>query len=296
MKPAPFEYHAPETLEEALELLARFGEEATLLAGGQSLVPTMNFRLAQPAVLVDLNRVQELFYLEPGEGGSLRIGAMTRQVTVERSSLVRERSPLLFQTMPCIAHPQIRNRGTIGGSLAHADPSAELPAVLAALEGRLLLQGPQGQRWVDTREFYTGMFATDRQPDELLREVEIPAWPASSGWDFQELARRHGDYALVGVAAVVGLDSNRRCRRARLTYLSVGDGVVEGRRAAESLQGRVCNGKQLAEAARLAAHEDVDPLEDMHASVAYKRRLVEVLTGRALANAVARAREGSAPG
>lgn len=289
MKPAPFRYHRPETLEEALELLGRHGEEAALLAGGQSLVPTMNFRLAQPAVLIDLNRVGELFFLEPAEAGGVRIGAMTRQSTLERHALIEERAPLLFQTMPYIAHPQIRNRGTVGGSLAHADPSAELPAVATALDARFRLQSGSGERWVSVADFYTGMFSTCRKPEELLAEVELPPLPPSTGWDFKEVARRHGDYALVGVAAVVTFDNRRRCSRARLTYLSVGDGVVEGVQAAAFLKDSQGGEEDLKEASRIAAHEDVDPLEDMHASTGYKRRLVEALTLRALRNAVQRA-------
>ncbi len=290
MKPPPFEYHAPDTLEEVLELLAEHGEEGALLAGGQSLVPAMNFRLAQPTVLIDLNRVAELDYLEEEPDGALRVGAMTRQTTAERSETVRMRAPLLHQTMPYIAHPQIRNRGTIGGSLAHADPSAELPTVMAALDARFRLQSAGGERWVEVADFYEGMFATSREAEELLREVRIPPLEPAMGWDFQEVARRHGDYALVGVAAVVQLDSERRCTRARLTYLSVGDGVVEGLQAAESLLGTECGEQQRREAARLAALADVEPLEDMHASAAYKRRLVEVLTSRALTGAVQTAR------
>ncbi|MCB0316594.1 MAG: FAD binding domain-containing protein, partial [Calditrichaeota bacterium] len=174
MKPAAFDYHAPESLEEALALLNEYGYEAKLLAGGQSLIPTMNFRLARPAVLIDLNRIKELSYIEKN-GSGLRLGAMTRQRALERSELVANHAPLLHETMPFIAHPQIRNRGTIGGNIAHADPASELPAVMWALDGYLKLQSAAGERRVAVQDFFVGMFTTDLEPEEMLTEIEIPA-------------------------------------------------------------------------------------------------------------------------
>ncbi len=288
MKPAPFAYHRPATLDEALALLAEHGGEAKPLAGGQSLIPAMNFRLARPAVLVDLNRVAELGYVRAGRDG-LQIGAMTRQRAVERSEAVRSAAPLLAEAMPFIAHPQIRNRGTVGGSLAHADPAAELPAVMLALEARFRARGPQGERWIPAGEFFTGILETALGPDELLLEVAVPQSPARTGYAFAELARRRGDYALVGVAARVTLDRRGRCQAARITLFSVGDGPVLAAAAAAMLDGQEPSPEAMRAAADAAAQRDIDPPSDIHASAAYRRRLAAVLTRRALQRAVERA-------
>ena len=238
MKPAPFAYVAPRSLAEALELLAHHGDAAKVLAGGQSLLPVLNFRLAQPAVLVDVNRVPELDFLTATADGGLAMGALTRQSRLEREPLVAERAPLLAEAVHHIAHPQIRSRGTVGGSLAHADPAAELPALSLALGARLRLVREAGERWVDAADFYTGLFSTALEPDELLAEVVWPALPPGSGWAFEEEARRHGDYAMVGVAAVVTLDAGGVCSDARLVYLSVADGPFPATAAAAVLVGQ----------------------------------------------------------
>jgi carbon-monoxide dehydrogenase medium subunit len=290
MKPAPFKYYVPTTVEEALVHLSEYGYDAKALAGGQSLIPTMNFRLAQPSVLVDLNNIPELFYVHPDENGGLRIGAMTRESQVEHSPLVAERAPLLHETMPHIAHPQIRNRGTIGGTLAHADPAAELPAVSVALNGRFRLRSQARERWVAADEFFIGFFTTALEPDELLVEVALPSLSPRTGWSFQEIARRHGDYALVGVAAVVTLDDKDRCQQARLVFLSVGDGPVEAHQATEILTGQIPSPEAIRAAAETAAKADVDPGSDIHASAEYRRHLVQVLARRALEQAVRRAK------
>jgi len=292
MKPAPFVYHRPATLDEALALLAEHGGEAKPLAGGQSLIPAMNFRLARPAVLVDLNRVAELAYVRGGRDG-LQIGAMTRQRAVERSDAVRRAAPLLAEAMPFIAHPQIRNRGTVGGSLAHADPAAELPAVMLALEARFRARGVKGERWIPAAEFFRGILETALGPDELLMEVAVPESPARTGHAFEELARRHGDYALVGVAARVTLDRRERCHAARITLFSVGDGPVLAAAAAALLLGQEPSPEAMGAAADAAAQRDIDPPSDIHASAVYRRRLAAVLTRRALARAVERATQAS---
>lgn len=289
MKPAPFAYHRPETVDEALALLAAHGPGTKPLAGGQSLIPAMNFRLARPAVLVDLNRIAALASVRE-ETDALRIGAMTRQRTVERDPLVRRRAPLLAEALPHVAHAQIRNRGTLGGSVAHADPAGEIPAVLLALEARFDLRGPGGTRTVPAERFFTGLFETALAPAELLIEIAIPAMRARTGWAFLEVARRHGDYALAGVAATLTLDDAGRCREARIALLGVGEGPVLARRAAKSLAGEAPTDKLLREAAAAAAAKDIDPPGDIHASAAYRRQLVAVLTRRALERAVARAR------
>jgi CO/xanthine dehydrogenase FAD-binding subunit len=289
MKPAPFEYHAPTTTEEALALLAQHGYDAKVLAGGQSLIPTMNFRLAQPSVLVDLNRIPELFYIKPDKNGDVLVGTMTRESHVEHDPLIAERVPLVHETMPHIAHEQIRNRGTFGGCMAHADPAAELPAVSVALKARFRVRGQMGERWVPADEFFIGFFTTALQPDELLVEVSLPPMPSRSGWSFQEVARRHGDYALVGVATLVILDDQDRCEQARLVFLSVGDGPVEAHQAAEALRGQVPTPEAIRAAAEAAASVDVDPSSDIHATADYRRHLVEVLARRSLDQAFERA-------
>jgi len=291
MKPAPFKYYAPSTLEEALAHLAEHGYEAKALAGGQSLIPMMNFRLARPSVLVDLNRVSELFYIRPDENGGLHLGAMTRQRQVEHDPLVAERAPLVHETMPHIAYPQIRNRGTFGGSLAHADPAAELPAVTVALNGRFRLRSQRGERWVPADEFFVGLFTTVLEPDELLVEIALPPLPPRTGCSLMEVTRRRHDFALTGVAAVVTLDGQDRCQQARLVFFSVGDRPVEARQATEMLKDQTLTSEAIHAAAETAAQQDIDPGSDIHASAEYRRHLAKVLTRRALTQAMERARK-----
>ena len=295
MKPAPFEYQAPATLDAALDLLARRGGEAKILAGGQSLIPVMNFRLAEPALLVDVNKLAELDFIRRGEDGTLAVGALVRQRRLERDPLVAAMAPLLREAVPFIAHPQIRNRGTLGGSLAHADPAAELPAIAVALRARVRLRRLGGERWVDARDFFAGLFTTALEPDEILAEVAIPPLPARTGWAFLEVARRHGDYAQVGIAALVTLDDSGRCREARLVYLSVGDGPVDAREAARLLVGEEISAATIAAAAEKASRDEIDPRGDVHATPEFKRHLARVLTGRALRRAAERARNGGSP-
>ena len=287
MKPAPFDYFTPATLDEALALLAEHGADAKPLAGGQSLIPAMNFRLARPAVLVDLNRISELAYVRAESG--VAIGAMTRQRVVERSDVVARAAPLLAEALPSIAHPQIRNRGTVGGSIAHADPSAELPAVMLALEARFQARSATGERSIPAADFFQGMLETALAPGELLVEIALPPLPARTGTAFLEVARRHGDYALVGVAAIVTLDARGRCQEARFGLLSVGDGPVLATEAANLLAGQTPSADLLRAAGDAAATHDIDPPSDIHASAAYRRQLVAVLTRRALARAFERA-------
>jgi len=296
MKPPVFAFVAPRSLPEALALLARHGEDGKVLAGGQSLLPVLNFRLNQPAVLVDLNRVAELEHVTAVEGG-LRMGALTRQRQLERHPLVAERAPLLAEAVHHIAHPQIRNRGTVGGSLAHADPAAELPALAVALGARLRLQRTGEERWVEADEFYTGLFGTLLAPDELLTEIEWPAPPVGCGWAFEESARRHGDYAQVGVAAVVRLDGAGRCAEARLVFLAVASRPFVAQRAAAVLAGAE-PGDEALDAAAAAAAGEIEPGSDVHASAEFKRFLAERLTRRVLRRAfeVARRRQGAGVG
>jgi carbon-monoxide dehydrogenase medium subunit len=292
MKPAPFEYYAPTSVDQALDYVVQLGYDAKVLAGGQSLIPTMNFRLAQPSALIDLNKVSELFYIRPASNGGVLIGAMTRQSTVERDPLIAERAPLVRAAMPHIAHPQIRTRGTFGGSIAHADPAAELPAVTVALGARYRVCNKAGERWIPADEFFVSLFTTQMQPDEIVVEIALPPMPQRSGWSFQEVARQHGAYGLVGVAAIVTLDdtpSGRRCQMARMVFLSCGDKPMLAQRAAKLLVGQSPTPEAIRAAAEAAAKDDVDPSNDIHASAAYRRHLVKVLAVRALTEAFQRA-------
>jgi len=286
VKPPAFDYFRPASLDEALVLLAEHGADAKPLAGGQSLVPAMNFRLAQPAALVDLNGLDELAGIGDGPA-ALRLGAMTRHRAVERSAVVASRAPLLAETMPYVAHPQIRNRGTVGGSLAHADPAAELPAVMVVSSARFLLRSRSGERWIEAERFFTGLFATALEPGELLTAVDVPAMAPRTGWAFEEMSRRHGDYALVGVACLVTLDAAGRCAAARIALLSVGEGPVLAPSATAALAGAKPTPDALRAAAE-AVNADIDPPSDIHASAAFRRRLASVLTRRALTRAVER--------
>ena len=289
MKPAPFKFFAPTSIDEALDHLENYGYDAKILAGGQSLIPTMNFRLAQPAVLIDLNKVEDLFFIEQNEAGDIRMGAMTRQRQIEKSELIKEKVPLVHEAMPFIAHPQIRNRGTIGGSIAHADPSGELPALALALEAKFKLVKKSGERWVVAQDFFIGLFSTDLQPEEILAEISIPVLAKRSGCAFQEISRRHGDYAMVGVAAVVTLDEHGKCENAAITLLSVGDAPVQAHKAKQLLIGEKASAKVIEAAAEMVSSSDIDPPNDIHASAKFRRHLAKVLTKRVLTQAFQRA-------
>jgi len=289
MKPAPFDYYRPKSVAEALALLSEHGSDAKPLAGGQSLIPAMNFRLATPSVLVDLNALAELSYVEDTAGG-LRIGGMARQRAVERSPAIARRFPLIAETMPHIAHPAIRNRGTVGGSLAHADPAAELPSVMVALEATFVVSGKTGVRDVSASDFFVGLFSTALQPGELLTEIRVPAPQGRMGFAFQEVSRRHGDFALVGVAASVRLDAAGRCAAARIALLSVGDRPMLAEQAGRSLTGQAPDAESIRAAAHAASTADIDPPSDIHASARYRRQLANVLTRRTLERAFERAK------
>ncbi len=289
MKPAPFQYTAPQSVSQTLSVLQTYGSDAKLLAGGQSLVPLMNMRLVRPSVIVDLNRVEELAYIREGDR-DVAIGALTRQRTAELSPLVRDRLPLLAEALQFVGHPQIRNRGTVGGSLAHADPSGELPAVAAILEATLLVRGSHGARKLGPDDFFRSYLTTALEPDELLVEVRFPVhehW----GSAFLEVARRHGDYALVGVAALVSMLGDR-CREARLCFTGVGPVPVRIHEAEAVIAGVRLTTKVMAEVARIVT-DQLDPETDIHASAAYRREVAGVLAVRALRVATDRAQAKS---
>jgi CO/xanthine dehydrogenase FAD-binding subunit len=289
VKPAPFDYHAPATLAEAIALLREHGDAAKLLAGGQSLVPMLNMRLARPGVLIDLNRVAGLSY-ERQEGDTLAIGAMTRHAEVERSALVARLQPLLTEAMTQVGHIQIRNRGTIGGSLVHADPSAELPAVLVALDGCVRVAGPGGEREIAAADLFLMYFTTSLQADEVLTEVRLPVLPARTGWAFEEVARRHGDFALVGVAVTLTLDEEGGISAGRIALTGVGMTPVRAASAEARLAGRRPSAETFAEAAS-AVRDEIEPDTDIHATADFRRHLAGVLTERALGRALQRALE-----
>jgi CO/xanthine dehydrogenase FAD-binding subunit len=290
MKPPPFEYYNPQSLDEALSHLAEHGYDAKILAGGQSLVPMLNFRLAQPAILVDLNNITDLAYIQDNDSGGVQIGAMTRHAQVERDPVIADRVPLIHETMPMIATTQIRSRGTFGGSIAHADPSAELVAISVALEGNILLRSQSGEREVPAADFFLGMFTTQLEPEEILVETSFPTKPARTGWAIKEIARRPHDFALVGVAAVVSLHADDRIQNSRIVFLSVGDGPVVAEKAAETLRDQSPSPELLRAAAETAAVEDIDPSNDIHASAEFRRHLAKVLTRQALETAIERAK------
>ncbi len=289
MKPAPFKYYAPDSVAEVLALLHEHGYDAKILAGGQSLVPMMNFRLVQPAVLVDINNIPELSYIETHDKG-IRLGSMVRHSQAERDPLIKEKAPLVHETMPQIATVQIRNRGTIGGSLAHADASAELVVVTTALEAQFKIQNQKGERLVPASDFFVGLLVTSLEPDDLLVEIQIPPLLPRSGWALKEVARRPHDFALMGVAAVLTLDKKERCTEARLVYLSAGDGPISAPEAAKLLIGNEISSDLITAAAEKAAADEIDPGSDIHATADFRRHLANVLTRRALEEAVQRAK------
>lgn len=291
MKPAPFDYARPDTLDEALAILAAHGAEARPLAGGQSLVPAMNFRLAQPALLVDLNGVRELDGIEQaGEGLSIR--GMTRHRAIEHSALVASLAPLVAESMPFVAHPPIRTRGTLGGSLAHADPAAELPAVMLALGATVGVRSRTSHRSIPAEEFFVGLYATALEAGELVVEVSVPRMPPGSGWAFEEVARRHGDFALAGAAAVVTLNTDGVVSAARIALLGLHERPVLALESARALVGSAPTRAAIAAAAEAASRLDCDPSSDIHASRAYRRRLAGVMVRRALTTAIRRAGDG----
>ena len=287
MKPPVFDYIVPSSVDEALSVLAELGDAAKVLAGGQSLVPMMNFRLVRPPHLIDLNGLVELAGITR-ENGHLVIGAMTRQRAVERSALVRELCPLLAEAMPQIGHAQTRNRGTVGGSLAHSDPAAEIPAVVAALGGTLVVRNAKGTRSLSSDQFFTGYLSTALEPDELLVGMRLPVGAPRTGHAFIEVSRRHGDFALVGVAAVITLDAGGVCPHAAVALTGVGPTPVVARNAVRVLIGEKPAPPVFEEVGRRVS-ASLDPDSDLHASSDYRKHLAGVLTRRALARAAERA-------
>lgn len=288
MKPARFEFVQPATIEDAVAFKAAYDGDASVLAGGQSLVPMLNFRIARPAALIDLSSVRGLDTISV-EPDLIRLGAMTRSGALERHRDAIAACPLLGQALANVAHPVIRNRGTVGGTLAHADASAEMPTVLTALDGEVEVHGPGGARTITAEDLFVFHLTTSLEADEVLTEVRYPTLPATSGSAFVEFARRHGDYAIVGVAAIVSLAADGNIGRARLAYSGIGPTPIRAREAEDGLRGQPPTVAAFAEAGE-QAQRLVDAVDEDQASVGYRRSLVRTLTARALAEAVARAR------
>jgi CO/xanthine dehydrogenase FAD-binding subunit len=284
VKPAPFEYEVPRSVDEALEMLDA-GDDLDLkpIAGGQSLVPMMNFRLARPDRLVDLNRLEELFYIRRRDG-VLQIGALTRQRTLERSPVVRERWPLLGQAVDWVAHPQIRSRGTVGGSIAHADPAAELPVALLALDGAVFVRSRHGERRIEAADLFIANLMTSLEPGELLVGIEVPEVPERTRTAFVEYARRHGDFALGGAAVSLTLNADGVVERAAIALLAAGPVPVRATDAEAELLGRPPDAdaaRRAADAARAA----ISPTGDIHGSAEYRRGLIGTLVERGILSA-----------
>jgi carbon-monoxide dehydrogenase medium subunit len=293
MKLPPVEYEAPRTVADAVGLLAEHLDEASVLAGGQSLIPLLAMRLAQPAVLIDINGIGELSGVSAADGW-VTVGAMTREYVAEESETVGDAVPLLAAALPLIGHEAIRSRGTIGGSLAHADPAAELPAVARALDAEFVLRGPSGERVVPAAEWFEGFLTTSRRPDELLTEVRFPTAKPGTGISFQEVARRHGDFAIVGLAASLTL-SQGAISDARLALAGVSDVPVRAEDAEDLLIGETPSAELFEEAARRATG-DLDPPADLHGSSDYRKKVAAALVRRGLREAADRANHRASEG
>jgi len=281
MKPPRFHYCAPYMLDEALTLLDQNSEDTKVLAGGQSFVPLLNMRLASPTFIVDINHIAELHYIEQ-EDGYLAIGATVRQRQVERSALVQDKHPMLIEVIKHIGHMQIRNRGTVVGSVAHADSAAELPALLTCLNGEVLAQSIHGERVIKAEEFFTGYLSTALEPGEMLTEVRFPLLAPKAGWAFLEFARRSGDYALVGAAAVLTPAADDHCISAHIAYLGIAGAPIRGFAVEASIVGTTLDESALNAAAEASSILVNDDMGDVHATVEYRRVLTGELTKRLL--------------
>jgi aerobic carbon-monoxide dehydrogenase medium subunit len=287
MKPAPFSYHAPASVRETVSMLDELGDRGRVLAGGQSLFQLMNFRVAKPENLIDINSVTELDYMREDDG-ALAIGARTRQSTLERSREAAERAPLMVEAVKNVAHPSVRNRGTLGGSVAYADPASELPAVVLALDGEVVLSSARGERTLPAADFFQGPYTTACSGDELLTEVRLPLWPSGTGYAFLEFQRKHGSYALMGTAVLVHLEGEN-VDRVAISLCGVDETPVRASKAEEVVVGNVPTDEVFEEAAEAAVPE-LNPLPDPKGSPEYRRKLAKVFIRRALALAVSRAK------
>lgn len=287
MKPPKFEYLRPTTVAEALEALVASGGDAKIIAGGQSLVPMLNFRLLSPALLIDINRIAELNFVEEQPGGGLRVGALTRHRTLETSALVKRLFPVLNGAMAHVAHLAIRNRGTIGGSITHADPAAELPMMMLLLDAEIKVATPTGPRSIEATDFFVAALTSAVEEDEIVTEIHLPALPPNAGWAFEEVARRAGDFALAAVGVILTV-AEGRVTHARVAVMGVGDTPLRMDDAETILFGQACDEQTLDDVVK-AVRENLEPMTDLHASSDYRRHLVGVLVRRAVTTAWRRA-------
>ncbi|RMD94988.1 MAG: xanthine dehydrogenase family protein subunit M [Calditrichaeota bacterium] len=290
MIPASFEYFTPTTLPEAISLLTKYGDEAKILAGGHSLIPMMKLRLATPAYLIDINKISDLEYVKE-EGGYLKIGALTREVTLEESDLVAKKFPILLDTTKVIADPLVRNLATVGGNLAHGDPANDHPATMIALGAQVVATGPKGTRTIPITEFFVDLMTTALQPDEILTEIQIPVPPKNSGGAYFKVERKVGDFAIAGVGVQLTLEKNDVCKAIGIGLTNVGSTPIKAEKAEQYLLGKKLEEAAIKEAARLAS-EEADPTSDLRGDEEFKRSLVKVLTVRAINKALARAKGG----
>jgi carbon-monoxide dehydrogenase medium subunit len=291
MKPVKFDYYAPSSVPEALDTLAELGYDGKVLAGGQSLIAAMNFRMARPAALVDLNNIPELSYIKPAADGSVAIGTMTRVSTVEHDSEVVKRFPLLAEVAKYIAHPQVRRRGTFGGAIAHADPAGQLPSIAVAMDANILIRGKGKERWVKAPELIIGPFMTVLEPEEMLAEVVLSANPPHTGSNYSQVSRQSGGYAQAAVVSVVTLDGDK-VKNVRLVLMSVGEVPILSQKAVEIMIGEKPTPDILKTVAEAVATSEIDPATDLHATADYRRTLIRVLVTRSLATSIARAEKG----
>ncbi|HMN13950.1 MAG TPA: FAD binding domain-containing protein [Bellilinea sp.] len=289
MKPAPFEYYAPRSEEEALGNLSDLGYSGKVLAGGQSLIPAMNFRMARPAALVDLNKLKSLEYIKPTPEGGLAIGTMTRVRVVEKDETVNRLFPIVRETVKYIAHAQIRARGTFGGAAAHADPAAQIPALSVALNAKFLVKRKGSERWVGNDEFFTGPFMTVIEPEEMLTEVNLPPLAPRTAGSYKQVSRQKGGYAQAAAISVIGLDDANKVKSARVVLFSVGETPILSSYASQVMVGNVATPEMVKDIAAYAAKNECDPGTDLHGTTEYRRQLVQVLVERSINEALARA-------
>ena len=292
MKPVSFDYYSPSSVEQALYTLAELGYDGKVLACGQSLIPAMNFRMARPSALVDLNNVSDLSYIKPTAEGGLAIGTMTRVSTVEHSEEVAKRFPLLIEVIKYIAHPQIRRRGTFGGAIAHADPAGQLPSISMVMNMQALIKGKGEDRWVDAPDLIIGPFMTVIEPHEMLAELVIKPLPPRTGSKYVQVSRQSGGYAQSAVASIVTLDEEDRCKDVNMVLMSVAEVPILSQKAAEILVGNKPTKEAIEAVAEAAVQDEIDPATDLHASADYRRCITRVLVVRSLTEAFERAQKG----
>jgi carbon-monoxide dehydrogenase medium subunit len=292
MKPASFKYFAPKSKEEALFILAQEGDDGgKVLAGGQSLVPAMNFRMAQPTALIDLNEIKELFFVNPSANGGLMIGTMTRDRTVELDRMVIEKAPLIPECLYWLAHPTIRNRGTFGGALAHSDPAGQLPVVASAMNFKFHIQSTTSDRWVDADDFFVSIYTTCMGATEMLVEIEVPSMPENAGYSFKQVSRQAGESALVGVATMLIFDSSGKVQDGRIAFMGVDEKPVPGLKAFDMLKGNVPSEELIREAIVASVQSEMDPGPDIHATEEYRRHLARELGVQSVLESIVRARK-----